>query len=352
MVAHPLTPEQGTRHVVTEYAAGRKTRVRTVDLWLRPPLSFVLDPLVPLRLPRVDVWFGFNPLACGRGLVARRLGRALQVVLWSVDFVPDRFGRGTPVTRLYDSLDRLCCRRADVRVELSTAAREARNRRHGLAHTSPTRIVPIGAWLDRVPTVAVNAFERKRVVFLGHLVPRQGVETLLAAVALLRNRGEDVTLDVIGTGPQQPELEQKARVLGVAAAVRFHGFVPSGGDVDRLLAEASIGVAPYEPSPATFTRYADPGKLKAYIAAGLPVVLTDVPPNAHELAREAGAEIVAYDAAAIAEALTRGLSEPEAWRRRRDAALTHARRFDWTALLGDLVTSLGYAPSSGDEHAA
>jgi hypothetical protein len=86
---------------------------------LRPPFSYAADPFVPLWPPRVDAWFGFNPLACARGLVARRLGRARRVVLWSVDFVPDRFGPGTPATRIYDRLDRLCCTRADARVELS-----------------------------------------------------------------------------------------------------------------------------------------------------------------------------------------------------------------------------------------
>ena len=132
VVSHPLAPEDGTRHVVTTYAGEELVARRTVGSPLRPPSSFVLDPFVPLRFPPVDVWFGFNPLACARGLVARRMRRASTAVLWSVDFVPDRFGRGTAQTRLYDRLDELCCRRADARVELSEAAREGRNLRHGL----------------------------------------------------------------------------------------------------------------------------------------------------------------------------------------------------------------------------
>jgi len=69
MVSHPLTPEQGRRHVVTTYADGRAVRTRTKWTPLRPPVSFAADPVVPLNLPRVDAWFGFNPLACARGLV-------------------------------------------------------------------------------------------------------------------------------------------------------------------------------------------------------------------------------------------------------------------------------------------
>lgn len=338
-ILHPLTREQGTRHLVTTYADGRAVEERTIRVPLRPPASYALDPLVPLLSPRVGTWFGFNPLACARGLVARRLGRAGHVVLWSVDFAPDRFGAGTLATRIYDRVDRTACVRADARVELSEAARDARNKRHGLdPPTTQTHVVPMGAWLDRVPTTAEDGFRRGRVVFLGHLVARQGVDVLLDALALLHGRGERVEADVIGTGPLEASLRERA-----GAGVRFHGFVPDHREIERLLAEASVGIAPYRPEE-TFTQYADPGKLKAYLAAGLPIVLTDVPPNARELAGHGGAEIVPYDPAEIADAVSRALASPDRWRERRAAALEHARRFDWPVLLSDLLRKLGLEP--------
>ena len=341
-ISHPLTPENGTRHVIAEYAAGERVHERTVRLPVRPPLSFLLDPLVPLVPPTVDAWFGFNPLASARGLVARRRGRAKHVVLWSVDFVPDRFGKGTAATRVYDRIDRLCCKRVDARIELSEAARDGRSRRHKLAQdAAPAHVVPMGAWLDRVPTTPSDGFRRRRVAFLGHLVERQGVETLLESLALLGRRGEAIEGDVVGTGPLEGALREHAKRLGLESAVRFHGFVSDHREVERLLADASIGIAPYRPSDATFTRYADPGKLKAYLAAGLPIVLTDVPPNARELEREAGAEVVRFDPAALAGAVSRGLASAEDWAARRDAALAYARRFDWGILLPEALRKLG-----------
>src|SRR5262245_28533084 len=153
-VRHPLSAEDGTGHVVETWEGDSLARRRTVRIPLRPPLSYAFDPVVPIRMPRVDVWFAFNPSACARALVDRRLGRARRVVLWSVDFVPDRFGRGTPLTRIYDAMDRLSCTKADARIELTEVASRARNRRHGLGpEETPALIVPMGAWLDRVPTV-------------------------------------------------------------------------------------------------------------------------------------------------------------------------------------------------------
>jgi glycosyltransferase involved in cell wall biosynthesis len=340
-VFHPLTPEQGTSHRVATYAGGVQLDERTVRLPLAPPASFALDPLVPLVPPQVEAWFGFNPLACARGLVARRMGRAERVFLWSVDFVPDRFGPGTLTTRVYDRLDELCCRRADARIELSEPAREARSRRHDLPpEAAQAHLVPMGAWLDRVPTSTPDGFRRKRVVFLGHLVARQGVDTLLDALA----RMDDVAADVIGTGPLESELRRHARDTGLD--VTFHGYIEDHREVERLLSEAAVAVAPYRRSDDTFTRFADPGKLKAYLAAGLPVVLTEVPPNAQELAAEAGAEVVADDAAALADGISRTLASGDRWRARREAALAYARRFDWNELLAGLLAKLELSPSA------
>jgi glycosyltransferase involved in cell wall biosynthesis len=340
-IFHPLTREQGGQHVITTYAEGAAVRERTMRLPLRAPMSYAIDPFVPPLPPHVDAWFGFNPLACARGLLARGHGRARQVVLWSVDFVPDRFGRGTLPTRIYDRIDRLCCRRADARVELSEAAREGRNRRHGLPPDSAQAcVVPMGAWIDRVPATTPDGFRRRRVVFLGHLVARQGVGTLLAALSALGN----VTADVIGTGPLETELREHAQRAGLD--VTFHGYVADHREVEKILSRSSVAIAPYAQTDETFTRYADPGKLKAYLAAGLPIVLTEVPPNALELASEGGAEVVADDPAAVAAAISRALASPEQWRMRRESALAYARRFDWNVLLGDLLAKLDLSPST------
>jgi glycosyltransferase involved in cell wall biosynthesis len=339
-VWHPLSPEDGSTHVVESWAGEELTARRTVRLPVRPPSSFALDPLVPLRIPRVEVWFGFNPSACARGVAARRLGRARSVVLWSVDFVPDRFGRGTLPTRVYDRLDRFCCLRADARVELTEHAATARNSRHGLRPDETTaHVVPMGAWLARVPTVDDESRSRRRVVLLAHLVRRQGADLLLDALALLREA--DVKADVIGTGPLEGPLRAQARKLGLDGTVTFYGYVSDHREVERILASASLGVAPYRPGEGTFTTHADPGKLKAYVAAGLPVVLTDVPPNAAELAGEGGAEIAPFDPRAFADTIARLLESPDEWNRRSAAALAYAKRFDWPVLLDGLMQELG-----------
>jgi glycosyltransferase involved in cell wall biosynthesis len=147
---------------------------------------------------------------------------------------------------------------------------------------------------------------------------------------------------VVGDGPLATSLRAHAARLHIDEIVRFHGYVEDHRQVEEILAAASVAVAPYVRSDDSFTRSADPGKLKAYLAAGLPIVMTDVPPNAKELAREAGAELVSDEPAALADVIETLLRSPESWRERRERALRYARRFDWELLFGKALADLGF----------
>jgi glycosyltransferase involved in cell wall biosynthesis len=346
MVNHPLNPEDPPEHTIALYEGGHARR-RKVRLPSRPPYSYPLDLLVPPLLPAVDGWVGFNNLVTAKGIAARAAGRAGTVVYWAVDFVPDRFGAGTPMTRAYDALDAYVCRAADHRVDLSPPALEGRAERHALGpgDGAPGHVVPIGVWLDRIPQIPEDAIERRRILFLGHLVPRMGVALFLDALGVLRKRGVPFDAAIAGRGPEEEPLRSQAQRLGIADAVEFTGFLSDNAAVEAFLAGGTVAVAPYAITEDSFTRFADPSKLKSYLAAGLPIALTDVPHNAAELQREAGAEVVDYTPKALADALERMLADSAQWRERRAAALRYARGFDWDALLTDAFSRFGFLPS-------
>nr|MDQ4040476.1 glycosyltransferase [Actinomycetota bacterium] len=151
-------------------------------------------------------------------------------------------------------------------------------------------------------------------------------------------------LDIVGRGPQAQRLEALTAERGVDAAVTFHGY-QVGQELERRLAEATVAVAPYRDDEHSFTRYADPSKLKAYLAAGLPIVTTGVPPNARDLGEGGAAVVVDDDPEAFAAALERLATDGERWRRMRGAALEEAGRYDWPIVLAPVLERLGYAPS-------
>jgi glycosyltransferase involved in cell wall biosynthesis len=261
------------------------------------------------------------------------------VTYWVIDFVPDRFGAGSPATRAYDRLDRAACLGADLRVELSAKARDARNARHDIraGQGSPVALSPIGAWTSRVPTTTALPPAAPRLIYSGGLHERQGILVLPGMLARVRASGVDATLVVTGRGPDESALRTAIAQAGVADAVEMRGFLPEYRQVEDALASASIAVAPYVPDPTSFSNFSVLSKLKAYAAAGLPILTTSVPHNAAELAASAGAEVLPCDAVAFADAVVRLAHEPLEWSRRRQDALTFAAAFDWNTLLDDVV---------------
>src|SRR5690606_29610981 len=77
----------------------------------------------------------------------------------------------------------------------------------------------------------------------GRLVPQKRVEIAMNAVAALRVELPDLTLDVVGTGWWEPQLEEHADALGISDRVTFHGFV-SEQEKHELLARAWVHAMP------------------------------------------------------------------------------------------------------------
>lgn len=67
---------------------------------------------------------------------------------------------------------------------------------------------------------------RTVVGYITSLQPYEGVGTLVEATRLLRDRGEDVALLVVGDGPERTRLVALADQLGLTEHVRFPGRVP------------------------------------------------------------------------------------------------------------------------------
>jgi len=102
--------------------------------------------------------------------------------------------------------------------------------------TNLAPLLAVGAtrdWSDRAEL---------RLLCVGRLIPRKGVQHLIRALAGMRPVRRPVSLTVVGSGPQQDELEALARSLEVRG-IRFAGFV----DQDKLpihYAAADVFVLP------------------------------------------------------------------------------------------------------------
>lgn len=78
-----------------------------------------------------------------------------------------------------------------------------------------------------------------RLINIGSMMPNKNQSFLLDVVVALKAKGQNVQLDLIGTGPTQKALKEKAVQLGIEDEVNFTGIVP---DPENYLNEAHIYV--------------------------------------------------------------------------------------------------------------
>lgn len=65
----------------------------------------------------------------------------------------------------------------------------------------------------------------KHLLYIGRVVQEKGLETLFKTIALLHDKENDVTLDILGDGEATADLERLSYELGISQNVIFHGVV-------------------------------------------------------------------------------------------------------------------------------
>ncbi|HUN21717.1 MAG TPA: glycosyltransferase family 4 protein [Anaerolineales bacterium] len=104
--------------------------------------------------------------------------------------------------------------------------------------------------------------------YLGRFVPEKGADLLVQAVANLPNRAQ-VRLELVGSGPQQAQLQQWVAELGLAEQTRFVAWMPST-QLPSYLPSLSVLVLPSISRPNWIEQF---GRvLVEAMACGVPVV--------------------------------------------------------------------------------
>lgn len=170
-----------------------------------------------------------------------------------------------------------------------------------------------------------------RMVHMGAMEPRKGQEYAVDAMALLRDRGVESTLTLIGSGSDEAMLRDRVADLKLTEAVTFAGPRP---DPRSFLLDADLFVFPSRQEGFSIA-------LLEAMACGLPVVATAVGGNQEALVEGSGGRLVPpQDAGALAAAIAElarersRLSEMGRFNRERVAAdfsleATTKRLADW-----------------------
>jgi len=190
----------------------------------------------------------------------------------------------------------------------------------------------------------LNISVGKRVLcYTGHLYRWKGVHVLAQAMKALP---EDSLLYIVGGTPKDisafGEFINAENIPNVVIA----GYV-SPKSIPVYLAAADVLVLPNTAGEAISRLYTSPLKLFEYMAAGRPVVASDLP-SVREIMSEANAILVPPDnPAALAEGIRRVLEDKELGRKLAQQAFEDAQLYTWEKRAEKIMAFIGEKCSSG-----
>ncbi|MBP1694918.1 MAG: hypothetical protein H6Q41_106 [Deltaproteobacteria bacterium] len=115
--------------------------------------------------------------------------------------------------------------------------------------------------------------DARLLLYQGGLSPKRNLEILVHSIAYVRN--PRVVLVILGSGELKGRLVELIKHFGLSRRVFLIPGVPQQ-DLLPITAQADLGIIPYAPTCLN-TFYCTPNKLFEYIAAGVPVLVSDLP---------------------------------------------------------------------------
>jgi glycosyltransferase involved in cell wall biosynthesis len=195
------------------------------------------------------------------------------------------------------------------------------------------RVIHPGVDLDRfIPSAGTRAAS-PTFLYLGRLRRYKGVQHLVRAVALLRDRGVHIDLRIAGRGSHERRLRALAARLGVADRVHFVGFVSEEAK-PALFGEAWANLFP-SPKEGWGITNLEAG------ACGTPSIAADAPGLRETVIDgETGVLVQPGSSVAFAEAIAGLAADRARVESLGAAARRHAGRFTWDAAAAETLEHL------------
>ncbi|MCL6451906.1 MAG: glycosyltransferase family 4 protein [Acetobacteraceae bacterium] len=255
-------------------------------------------------------------------LLARRL--KARLVYDAHELFPDMTGRGRVMSRVCTWVEARLAPRADLVLTVGAHAAQELGRRYRLRRVAVIHNFPLslpeepGAGPDgQVSDQTAEHLRRPLLVHVGGMGAGRGLDVLVRALLLARSRPE-----LLLVGGARRDFNRVAalyaRLGGEPSRLQWVAPV-APEEVPSLVRSGSVGVVALE-NLSLNNRLALPNKLFHYLAAGLPVVASDLPAIAEFTKQHGVGELFKSGSAEdLGEAVDRLLLDPDRWAEARRA---------------------------------
>lgn len=261
-------------------------------------------------------------------LPLRLIGLVKRLVYYSLDFVPQRFNNPV-LNRLYRFMDKTACKLSDTNwVMVKEQIKERRQYGITRLNSAPFDIVPICYDTQSINIRSLEKIDYYNIVYTGAIRESMGPQLAVQTMPYLIKKFPKIHLTVIGSGKYLDQLKDLVNKLKLKKYVDFTGYIERFQDMTDLIAQKSIGLAPYQPIPGSFSYYSDPSKIKLYMCCGLPVITTSVATMARLVSKTKSGLVIDYSAKSLARAVIRLLENQNRYKSYKNSAINLSEKFN------------------------
>lgn len=235
--------------------------------------------LLRLKGNRFHYFFSVNAILSWLGNFLRSIGIVKETIYWVWDYYPLKGNSAIIgiIRALYWYFDNEVAKHSTRTFFLHNNLKELKEKFNKIKYPNCS-IVPIGTNIKDVKVTKKTVFI---IGYLGVIKKTQGVDIIFEALPELLKKIPNLKIEIIGSGPEAERLKKIAKKY--PKIVKFYGFVESLSKVHDILENWSIGMATYLHTPSNPAYFTDPSKIKTYLSAGVPVILTNVTPFCKEV---------------------------------------------------------------------
>lgn len=308
-------------------------------------LDFCIRDGIKKDKMKYDLFIGLESINTLAGVLLKKLGFVKNVVYYVSDFSLQRY-HILMLNRLYLFLDRLAFTYSDFVWDVSPAMMTARVKA-GLKPEGlkPSIYVPIALFPNQVSSRPSAKIIPASLVYVGVLGRENGPDLAIHALKKVLRTIAQAQLHIFTNGQdmETQNLRDLTDRLGIHDKVFFHGLISNQTELIKDIEQFMVGLAPYRALPGSARWWGDATRIRLYLAAGLPVVTTHVPPMGQELKQEKSGLVVKDSAEKIAQAIISLLKNRNLYRKMRQNALAQARRNTWDKVYSKTLKSMGIA---------
>lgn len=180
-------------------------------------------------------------------------------------------------------------------------------------------------------------FDKKVVLYAGHLYEHKGVYTLAEAADYLPH-----DVEVVFVGGTQEDVERFRKYNRSRSNAHVLGH-KSHADIPLYLKAADVLVLPNSSEDERSRQYTSPMKLFEYMASGVPIIASDVPSVREVVPDHLVSFVVSDDARALADQI-KNVLEGDSYQQLTSASAV-AKKYSWSQRAENILKCVQYEPA-------